>query len=103
MKKMLFIVSTTMMSLILVACSFISEGTIVEKKFTPAHVETSTSVVMSGKVAVPITNTNHVPDTWEIRVEGFNPETERTESRKVKVTKEEYENLNEGDYYVIPE
>lgn len=81
----------------------VTEGTIVEKNFKAKHPITSTSVVISGKVLVPVTNTIYVPDKWKITIEGINPKTKETESRTVKVTKEEYEKLNEGDYYVIPE
>lgn len=81
----------------------VTEGIIVEKDFKAKHAITSTSIVISGKALVPVTNTIYIPEKWKVTIEGLNPKTKETESRTIQVAKEEYEKLNEGDYYVIPE
>ena len=75
----------------------VTEGKIVGKEFIPAHEESKLLIV--GKV--PINSKEHVPDTWEITILGKHSATEELRLRTVKVTKEKYENLHEGDYYVI--
>ncbi len=84
------------MLLLFVSCSFIKEGTIVDKDFVPAHTTNRTTYNQVGKVTVPQTRTVHVPDRYTIKitkvVEG------KDKYRRFRVSKSTYDQYDIGEW-----
>lgn len=105
-ERTLGILAIIIILLSLSGCSLITEGKIIEKKFTPAHTETLlVPIVMSTGTS---TFTNFIPvtrdyeDQWVIIFEGVNEEGE-TDIRKVYTDEETYNSHEVGDNFVYVE
>lgn len=76
----------------------ISEGTIYEKKFEPAHTVTWTQFIVAGKVLVPVVHSNLVPDSWYFSI--FQGDEHERETARWQVSESQYNSYEVGDYFV---
>lgn len=82
--------------LLIAGCGpFITEGTVVNKNYYPAHDEEDTMEV--GDITIPITN--HIPDRWTITFEKLvDDNTGKRARRTIFVTEKIHDKFNVGDY-----
>lgn len=102
MRKLAEIAVSVFLMLSLCACAeYITEGTIYEKEFEPAHTVRWTQFILSGKVLVPIAQSADVPDSWYFSIcqgDGDERKTARWE-----VSESQYNSYEVGDYFVATE
>ena len=81
---------------LLIGCSKqLKEGVIINKQYNEGYYYTSTTMVMAGKVMVPMTNTFFVEEEWELTI------TNDTISSEVYVSQECYTGVVVGDYITL--
>lgn len=79
-------------------CERITEGTIYEKKFEPAHTVMWTQFILSGKVLVPIVHSDPVPDSWYFFI--YQGDGDERETARWEVSESQYNSYEVGDYFV---
>ena len=86
---------------VLTACGGPKEGTVQQKRFIAAHYNDwySEQCFAYGKygqctVQLPVEHHDYVADDWELKVKPDNGK-----AGWVSVTKDEYDNIKEGDYW----
>jgi hypothetical protein len=110
MKRVLLI-----LILLLAACSSLSAGHVVERKFHPAYdwlwmmpIYSGQTCIQSGttQVCTPrytyIPMVMHEPDSWSITIEGQVRYNQDPERRTLGVTEETYDSIEIGDWYEVP-
>jgi hypothetical protein len=75
----------------------IKDGTVVSKKFTEEHTGNKRHCVPVGRGVSCSTRPAHYDDRWEVVI--TNEKDGKTVSRGVEVTEDQYNSLNEGDYF----
>lgn len=79
--------------LLIVGCGGIQSGTVIGKKFVPAHVEQELTIVGD----VQIWNDVKIPDRWYITI-SQQDKNGRMKTNTFTVTKQYYDDLREGDW-----
>lgn len=69
MKRLLIFLMLFVLLFTLAACNSIDYGTVIDKSFTPGHIETGIIPMRIGKTMVCMPRTRHIRDTWTIFVE----------------------------------
>lgn len=103
-KKILCAVLIFVMVFALVGCNDLTEGEVYEKEFKPAESKpvTMTTMVWTGKVAVPIIHTyiRHYPDRYIVRISVYDHDSHEIIRDEYYVSKECYDSINIGDWFV---
>ena len=103
-KKILCMALVLVMALLMVGCNKLTEGEVYEKEFKPAESTPVpvTTMIWTGKVAIPITNVymRHYPDRYIVRIRVYDYESHETKYGEYYVTKECYDAINIGDWFV---
>lgn len=99
MRKAMALVGSVLLAFSLCSCEEkISEGTIYEKKFEPAHTVTWTQFIVAGKVLVPVVHSNPVPDSWYFSI--YQGDGDERETARWQVSESQYNSYEVGDYFV---
>lgn len=102
MRKLAAIAVSAFLAISLCACAeYITEGTIYEKEYEPAHTVMWTQFILSGKVLVPIMHADPVPDSWYLLI--YQGEGEERKTARWEVSESQYNSYEVGDYFVATE
>lgn len=102
MKKAAAIAASVVLALSLCSCSEkISEGTIYEKEFEPAHTFMWAQYILAGKVLVPIMHSTWVPDSWYFSI--YQGDGDERETARWQVSESQYNSYEVGEYFVASE
>lgn len=105
--KILCMVLVIIMVLMLVGCNNLTEGEVYEKEFKAAESKpvSTTTMIWTGKIAVPITRTymRHYPDRYIVRIRVYDYESHESKYGEYYVSKECYDSINIGDWFVYDE
>jgi hypothetical protein len=92
--KKLFEIALIIIILLLLSGCGIKEGCVYEKKYTPAH--SQTTIILAGKVLVP--TTTYYEESYTLRIRKYNPAKRKWFYGNWNVSKEDYQQVNIGDY-----
>ena len=80
--------------------SSVTEGVVINMKFTPEHDETIMMPTMIGRHTILMPKTRHYDDEWLITFEGKDKKGE-IRQRTVYVNKKIYDKYKKGDYIIF--
>jgi hypothetical protein len=75
----------------------ITDGTVVSKKFVEEHTGDKRHCVPVGRIMSCSTRPTHYDDRWEVVI--TKEKDGKPVSRGIEVTEDQYNSLNEGDYF----
>lgn len=96
-KKIAAVIASALAAMVLVGCSNITSGVIVNKEFTASYTTHGTSCTSTKPLICHPTSYHH-DDLWQVQLSNLNEDNE-TVTGWVGVPERLYADLNEGDYY----
>lgn len=97
MSKGKYLIWALLVALVLIGCAgMLSEGTVIDKEYTPAHTQVTVRPVGSGNTTRMETQTRHVPECYVLIVRG--PREDREVTARWQVSKIEYDAVQVGQF-----
>lgn len=99
MRKAVALVGAVFLAFSLCSCGEkISEGTIYEKEFEPAHTNSWVQPVFTGKYFIYIPQSDYYPDSWYFSI--YQGDGDERETARWQVSESQYNSYEVGDYFV---
>jgi hypothetical protein len=95
-RKSAAVIATSAVAFLLAGCTYVSAGTVTDKKFVKHHTVTTTSCV--GKPLVCTPHFTHYDDEWNVLLTA-EQEDGKMKSSWVEVPQTRYDELAVGDFY----
>lgn len=105
MKRILLVILViTIIIAVCTACAIgpIHEGEVYAKEHKEAYTSVTQQWVRYGKVNVVTPKTTHHPERWVISFKAYNEESQKWKYNSCNVSKELYDSVNIGDWFIIP-
>lgn len=78
--------------------SVVESGSVVGRRFSPAHEETFTSFITVGKIMIPQTHYRWIPNQWFLTIEGLRRDG-KIGRYQWQVDQKAFDSLKDGDHY----